>query len=421
MTEAPGNTENAGTTPEEVGDFPFPRDGRCPFNPPPEILDRAATKPVSRARIWNGSTPWLVTGNKELHDLAIDPRVSVNEHLEGYPHWNEGMAATLEHRPRTIVTLDGAEHSKMRRLATKAFSVKRVNALRPAIQKVVDEQIDVLLAGPKPGDIVKTLALPVPSRMIAGLLGVPYEDHEFFEAAASAGADTNSTPEEKQTHIMSLLSYMRTKLEEKLAGEPNTDSERGVLADYAEYVRAGDIGLDEATLMCISLLIAGHETSANMIGLGTLAALRHPDQLAVLRDSDDPKVIANAVEELLRYLSIIHQGQRRIAVEDIEIGGETIKAGEGILLDYSGGNWDSRTFEEPERMDLSRDAGQHMAFGFGPHGCVGQQLARAELQIVFSTLFKRIPNLELAIDFDDVRFMHDRLAYGVYELPVTWK
>jgi cytochrome P450 len=404
----------------DIPDYPFSRNMKCPFNPPPEVVDRAAHSPVERVRIWNGSAPWHVTGNAELRQLATDSRVSVNEHLEGYPHWDEGMAGSVEHRPRTIVTLDGEEHATMRRLATRSFSFKKVNALRPTIQQVVDEQIDRMLAGPKPVDLVQALALPVPSRMIAGLLGVPYEDHEFFEAAANKGADSTSTPEEKMENVITLITYMSKMLEEKLAGPPDDDPDRGVLADYAEYVRAGDIALDQASLMLIVLLVAGHETSANMIGLGVLAAMQNPDQLAILRDTDDPQVIANAVEELLRYLSIVHRSQRRIATDDIEVGGVTIKAGEGILLDVSGANWDARVFEEPERLDLGRDASQHLAFGYGPHGCVGQQLARAELQIVFGTLFKRIPDLKLAIPFEGAPFTPERLAYGVSSLPVTW-
>lgn len=417
MTET--TTTSAAERPD-IRPYPFARESRCPFNPPQEVIDRAAGRPVERVRIWDGSSPWHVTGNEELRQLATDPRVSVNEHLEGYPHWTPAMAETRAHRPRTIVSLDGDEHTRMRRLATRAFSFKRVNALRPAIQEVVDEQIDVMLAGPKPADLVRLLALPVPSRMITGLLGVPYEDHEFFEEAASGGSDTSNTAEEKTRYNRMLLDYMRIKLEEKLAGPPNADPDRGVIADYAEYLRSGDITIDEASLMCISLLIAGHETSANMIGLGTLAVLEHPDQLATLRDSNDPQVIANAVEELLRYLSIVHRSQRRIAIADIEVGGQTIRAGEGILLDFSGGNWDARAFDEPENLDLTRDSSLHLAFGFGPHGCVGQQLARAELQIVFNTLFKRVPTLALAVPLDEVPFMSDRLAYGVYSLPVTW-
>ena len=177
----------------------------------------------------------------------------------------------------------------------------------------------------------------------------------------------------------------------------------------------------EAAQLGTGLLIAGHETTANMIGLGVVALLEHPDQLAVIRDADDPGVVANAVEELLRYLSIIQNGQRRVAAEDIEIAGETIRAGEGIIIDLAPANWDAKVFEEPDRLYLHRArANQNVAFGYGRHQCVGQQLARAELQIVFTTLFRRVPTLRLAIAIEDVPFKHDRLAYGVYALPVTW-
>jgi len=171
------------------------------------------------------------------------------------------------------------------------------------------------------------------------------------------------------------------------------------------------------------MLIAGHETTANMIGLGIAALLRDPDTVAektaVFRGDDDA-AIANAVEELLRYLSIIQNGQRRVALDDIEIAGETIRAGEGIIIDLAPANWDDSVFPGPDTLDLARPARQHMAFGFGPHQCVGQQLARAEMVIAFRTLFRRIPTLRLAVGIDEIPFKNDRLAYGVYELPVTW-
>lgn len=158
-----------------------------------------------------------------------------------------------------------------------------------------------------------------------------------------------------------------------------------------------------------------------MIGIGILALLENPEQADLLRNTDDPKVIANAVEELMRYLSIIQNGQRRIALDDIEIAGETIKAGEGIILDLAPENWDPAMFPQPDKLDLAREnAGQQLGFGYGRHQCVGQQLARAEMQIVFHTLLRRIPTLKLAIPFDEVPFKHDRLAYGVYSLPCTW-
>lgn len=158
-----------------------------------------------------------------------------------------------------------------------------------------------------------------------------------------------------------------------------------------------------------------------MIGIGVLALLQNPEQAALLRDTDDPKLVANAVEELMRYLSIIQNGQRRIAIEDIEISGEVIKAGDGIIIDLAPANWDAKAFPEPDKLDLRRDnANQEVGFGFGRHQCVGQQLARAEMQIVFHTLVRRIPTMKLAIPFEDVPFKHDRLAFGVYSLPVTW-
>ena len=192
------------------------------------------------------------------------------------------------------------------------------------------------------------------------------------------------------------------------------------MSDLAERVNAGEISVKEAAQLGTGLLIAGHETTANMIGIGVLALLENPEQAALLRDSDDPKFIANAVEELMRYLSIIQNGQRRVAIEDIEIGGETIRAGEGIIIDLAPANWDAAAYPEPDKLDLTRDAGQQLGFGYGRHQCVGQQLARAELQIVFHTLLRRIPTMRLAMPLDEVPFKHDRLAYGVYELPVTW-
>lgn len=158
-----------------------------------------------------------------------------------------------------------------------------------------------------------------------------------------------------------------------------------------------------------------------MIALGTLALLENPDQLAVLRESDDPKVVASAVEELLRYLNITHNGRRRVATEDIEIAGQVIRAGEGVIMPGDIANRDPDAFpDEPDRLDIHRNARHHVAFGFGVHQCLGQPLARMELHVVYSTLYRRIPALRLATDIDKIPFKHDASVYGVYELPVTW-
>ncbi|HKV21301.1 MAG TPA: cytochrome P450 [Mycobacterium sp.] len=408
-------TENASGVSADIPSYPMDRDARCPFAPPPQMLTMNEAKPLSRVRIWNGSTPWLVTGHAVARELFADPRVSVDDRLDGFPHWNEHMLATVHKRPRSVFTSDAEEHTRFRRMLSKPFTFRRVEALRPVIQDVTNECIDGILGGAQPADLVAKLALPVPTRVISDMLGVPYEDHEFFQEHANAGLARYAAADAMQKGAFSLHQYLINLVEEKQAN-PSEDA----VSDLAERVTAGEINVKEAAQLGTGLLIAGHETTANMIGIGILALLENPEQAALLRDSDDPKFIANAVEELMRYLSIIQTGQRRIALEDIEIGGERIRAGEGIILDLAPANWDSAAYPEPDKLDLGRDVGQQLGFGYGRHQCVGQQLARAEMQIVFPTLLKRIPTMELAIPFDDVPFKHDRLAYGVYELPVTW-
>jgi cytochrome P450 len=399
----------------DVPEYPMERDARCPFAPPPQMLTMNEAKPLSRVRIWNGSTPWLITGHEVARALFADSRVSVDDRRDGFPHWNEHMLATVNKRPRSVFTSDAEEHTRFRRMLSKPFTFKRVEGLRPAIQEVTDECIDTILAGPQPADMVAKLALPVPTRVISEMLGVPYEDHEFFQHHANVGLARYATAEAGQKGAMSLHGYLIDLVKKKME-VPSEDA----VSDLAERVNAGEISVKEAAQLGTGLLIAGHETTANMIGIGILALLENPEQAALLRDSDDPKFIANAVEELMRYLSIIQTGQRRVAIEDIEIGGETIRAGEGIIIDLAPANWDADAYPEPDKLDLGRDTGQQLGFGYGRHQCVGQQLARAEMQIVFPTLLKRIPTMKLAIPFEEVPFKHDRLAYGVYELPVTW-
>lgn len=404
----------------DVPEYPMGRAKGCPFAPPPGVMVLGAARSLSRVRIWDGSTPWLITGYEEARALFSDSRVSVDDRCPGFPHWNEGMLSTVHKRPRSVFTSDAEEHTRFRRMLSRPFTFKRVEGLRPVIQHITDEHIDAMLAGPQPVDIVTGLALPVPSLVISQLLGVPYEDAEFFQHHANIGLARYASGEDTAKGAAGLSKYLADLIEAKMATRMQNPAEDAV-SDLAERVKVGEISVREAAQLGTGLLIAGHETTANMIGLGVLALLQYPEQSAVLRDTDNPKVIANAVEELLRYLSIIQNGQRRVAVEDIEIAGDVIHAGEGIIIDLAPANWDAKAFAEPERLYLHRsDAGQHVAFGYGRHQCVGQQLARAELQIVYHTLLRRIPTLALAVPIDDIPFKHDRLAYGVYELSVTW-
>jgi cytochrome P450 len=263
---------------------------------------------------------------------------------------------------------------------------------------------------------VEAFALPVPSLVICQLLGVPYADHDFFQDNSKVLINRDASAEERFAASGRLFEYLDNLIGEKIAN-PADD----LLSGLVERIANGELTRNDAAQMGVLMLIAGHETTANMIALGTLALLEHPDQLELLRTSSgDPGVVASAVEELLRYLHITHNGRRRVALEDIEIAGETIRAGEGIILANDIANRDPAVFEDPDRLDLTRDARRHVAFGFGVHQCLGQPLARMELQVVYSTLYQRIPTLKLATTLDQIPFKHDGSVYGVYELPVTW-
>ncbi|MCV7172481.1 cytochrome P450 [Mycobacterium manitobense] len=400
---------------DTVPDFPMTRAPGCPFAPPPEALQANATRQLSRVRIWDGSTPWLITGYEAIRSLFADARASVDDRKPGYPHWNEGMLATVDRRPRSVFTSDAEEHTRYRRMLSRPFTFKRVEALRPAVQKITDDHIDAILAGPQPADIVDKLTLPVPSLVISEMLGVPYEDAEFFQEQANRGMSRYASAEDSAKGAGALFKYLMNLITTKM-----TDPAEDLVSDLAERVKAEEISVKEAAQLATGVLIAGHETTAGQLSVSVVALLENPEQQALLRDTDDPKVVAAAVEELMRYCSIIQTGQRRIAVEDIEVDGETIRAGEGIILDVAPANWDTRQFPDPDRLDLLRQNGPHVGFGYGRHQCVGQQLARMELQIVLPSLLRRIPTMRLAVPLDELPFKDDALAYGLYELPVTW-
>ncbi|MCF4119913.1 cytochrome P450 [Antribacter sp. KLBMP9083] len=407
-------TDAAHPMPHITG-YPAARDARCPFNPPAEVRTKTSERPVTKVQIWDGSTPWLVTRYADQHALLTDPRLSIDETLPGFPHMTRGRSETAKHTPPLITNTDAPEHTRLRRMVNMPFSVKRVEALRRSIQKIVDDLIDTMLAGNGPVDLVKALGLPVPTLVISELLGVPYDDHEFFQRNSNVTVSHTATEEEVAAASGALAGYLGELIDRKMA-EPEDD----VLSELAAKVTAGEMARMEAVIMGVAILIAGHETSANMISLGTLVLLQNPDQLDALRGAESPKAVAAAVEELLRYLTIVHTGVRRIALEDIAIGGEVIKAGDGVILDLSAANWDPEEFAEPDRLDLTRSARHHHAFGYGAHQCLGQTLARVELQVVYSTLYRRIPTLRLAVPPDEIEFAFEGVAYGLRSLPVTW-
>ncbi|GHF36895.1 cytochrome P450 [Amycolatopsis bartoniae] len=370
---------------------------------------------MSRVKLWDGSTPWLVTRYDDVRTVLAGPRVSADNERPGYPSINAAVTASRR-RAKSFINLDDPQHAAQRRLLTQDFMVKKMEALRPWLQRIVDELIDGMLAGPKPADLVEALALPLPSLVICKLLGVPYADHDFFQRVSKKLIAHDTTEEDSLAAVDELLGYLRDLVDRKNE-EPGDD----LLSRLAvEQLRTGAMTRDQIASMGRLLLSAGHETTANMIALGTVALLENPAQLAQVRESDDPKLIANAVEELLRYLTITHSGRRRVALEDIEIGGEVIREGEGIIAANDIANRDGAAFPRPDALDVRRKARHHLAFGYGVHQCLGQPLARVELQVVYGTLYRRVPTLALAVPVEDLRFKRDMAVYGVHELPVTW-
>ena len=409
MTQAP---EHAADEHAELPEYPMTRSGECPFDPPPDLYGLQRNGPLARVSLWDGSTPWLATRYEDQRSLLSDPRVSADVTRPGYP---SPAKVPEEGSSVGFILMDDPEHARLRRMVTAPFTVKRVAAMRPAVQRIVDRLIDEMLQSPGPVDLVEAFALPVPSLVICELLGVPYSEHEFFQNESKTVIKRDATTEERSEALRKLGGYLHGLVEDKIAS-PQDD----LLSQLAERVRAEELTRQEAAQIGVLLLIAGHETTANMIALGTLALLEHPEQMARLRDEEDPALVSRTVEELLRYLHITHNGRRRVALEDIEIAGEVIRAGEGIILPNDIGNRDPEAFPDPDTLDLDRDARHHVAFGFGVHQCLGQSLARMELSVVYSTLYRRVPTLRLAEDVDKLPFKHDGSVYGVHALPVTW-
>jgi cytochrome P450 len=406
---------SGGTSVVPVSDLPtFPPARRCPFDPPPELGNLREREPVSQARIWDGSAVWLVTGYDDQRAVLADPRFSADAARPGYPHISAG-SAFLRQRSQSFLAQDDPEHGVFRRMLTSEFTIRRIEALRPRIQSIVDELIDDLIEAGPPADLVTRLALPVPSRVICELLGVPYADHGFFQRLSGALVSGAAAPRKAVEAGIELRAYLAGLLDDKVR-EPADDLLSRLAA---ERLPTGELTETQIADLAVLLLVAGHETTANMISLGTLALLEHPAQLALLRKDPEPALVASAVEEMLRYLTVSHRGRRRVAREDVEVGGRLIRAGEGVIATNDSGNRDPSAFPDPDTLDLTRNARHHLAFGFGPHQCLGQGLARVELQVVYGTLYRRLPELRLAVGLDEIAFT-DKLIYGVERLPVEW-
>ncbi|MFI5972272.1 cytochrome P450 [Streptomyces sp. NPDC051452] len=391
----------------------FPQDRTCPYHPPTGYDPLRGSGGLSRVTLFDGSEVWAVTAHTTARSLLADPRLSSDRSRPEFPAITPRFAAVTRRRV-ALLGLDDPEHNRQRRMLIPSFTVKRAAGLRPLIQRTVDELLDAMIEQGPPADLVSAFALPVPSTVICGLLGVPYADHDFFEEQ-SRRLLRGPTGEDTEAARVELERYLGALIDAKAA---QTEPGDGILDDLVhERLRAGTLDRADVVSLALILLVAGHETTANMISLGTFTLLRHPDRLAELRA--DPTLLPGAVEELMRLLSIA-DGLLRVALEDIEVDGTSIRAGEGVLFATSVINRDASVYEDPDALDLRRPARHHVAFGFGIHQCLGQNLARAELEIALGTLFSRLPGLRPAVPVEEIPFKPGDTIQGMLELPVTW-
>lgn len=397
--------------------FPLPRS--FPYGPPAEYAELRSKCPVAPA-VLHGKNSWLIAKYDDVREALQSPSLSADMSHPDYP-LSPGMRASLAARGEgagSFLKLDPPVHDDLRRMVTRDFTVKRVEAMRPRIQELVDGLIDDMLAGPKPADLVEVLATPMPNTVICWLLGVPQSDHEFFQDRSTYFFRRDVADEVRLTKSRELNDYVYDLIDRRIA-DPDTDPDADIISRLVvEQLREGKIDRQTVQGIALLMLVAGHETTGNMAALGTVALLQHPEQFKAL--GDDPSLAPGAVEELMRYLTINNEPNWRVAKEDTVIGGQLIKAGEGVVPLTFSANRDDGHYSDPDTLDIRRRDRDHLGFGYGIHQCLGQPLARVELQVFYATLARRVPTLKLAVPLEDVPFKTNAEIYGVHALPVTW-
>jgi len=383
----------------------------APLDLPVELADLRRDRPLTRMVFPDGHEGWLVTSYTGVRDVLADPRFSRRSELLHRQIARPGKATTPPPAPPGFfIGMDPPDHTRLRRHLTGQFTVRRMNQLQHRIGEIADDCLTAMVEHGPPMDLVEAFALPIPSLIICELLGVPYTERERFQRDTAALFSLESTKEEAAAAFASLTGFILSLVPGK-RDNPTDDMLSGLAANDA-------LTDDEIAGMGMLLLFAGHETTASMLGLGVYALLRHPEQLA--RIQADPGLVDNAVEELLRYLTIVHLGTLRTALQDVEIDGHLIKKDECVSLSLPAANHDPARFTDPERLDVGRSAVGHVGFGHGIHQCLGQQLARIVLRVGYAKLLARLPGLRPAVPLEDVPMRDAMAIYGVHSLPVTW-
>jgi cytochrome P450 len=388
---------------------------RDTFDPTPKLREIRETTGVRTVVNAFGMTVYLVTRHDDIKEVLSDHERFSNARPPGFvvpgaPTVSEEELASA--RAGNLLGLDPPEHQRLRRMLTPEFTIRRMKRLEPRIAEIVDQQLDAMESAGPPADLVSSFALTIPSLVICELLGVPYDDRDDFQRRSAGQLDLSIPIPERLDLQRQGRAYMQS-LVERSRRHPGDDILGMLVREHG-----AELTDDELIGIASLLLLAGHETTSNMLGLGTLALLRHPDQMAAVRD--EPDAVGRAVEELLRWLSIVHSAIPRITTTEVEIAGVPIPAGQLVFVSLPSGNRDPGFTDSPEVLDIRRGAPGHLAFGHGVHHCLGAPLARMEMRIAFPALLQRFPTLALAEDFADVQFRSFHFIYGLKSLAVGW-
>jgi cytochrome P450 len=395
---------------------------RFKANPSPFYARLRNEAPVWRTTLRDRRTAWLVTRYEDVagvlkdRTFAKDPLNAMDPEQRAKTPWVPGFLKPLE---RNMLDLDDPDHVRLRALVSKAFTPRLVEQLRGRIEALCEELLDAMeRKGGRQGgaELVADYALPLPATVIAELLGVPAQDHNKFHRWSSRVLSVSSSRDMMRAlpAALAFVRYLR-KMFERRRIDPKDD----LMTALVQAEEAGDkLSEDELLAMGFLLLVAGHETTVNLIASGTLALLENPDQMEKLKE--DPSLIGPAVEELLRYTSPVDMATERYAREDVEVAGTTIPRGELVLAVLGSANRDERHFENPDALDLARDPNRHLAFGRGGvHHCLGAPLARIEGQIAVGAFLRRFPEASLAVRPDSLRWRRGLFLRGLKRLPLV--
>jgi cytochrome P450 len=388
---------------------------RNAFDPTDELCQMRESAGVHKFTNPFGMTAYLITRHQDIKDVLADHERFSNSRPPGFAAPMAAAMTTEEQdrfRAGNLLGLDPPEHQRLRRMLTPEFTVRRMTQLQPRIVEIVEQHLDAMESAGPPAELVSAFALPIPSLVICELLGVPYRDRSGFQQRTARQLDFAIPVADRLALQREGREYM-SSLVRRARRAPGEDMLGMLVRDHGT-----ELSDDELIGIAGLLLLAGHETTANMLALGSLALLTHPDQLTAVRD--DPDLVPAAVEELLRYLSIVQTAIPRFTTTDVEIAGTPIPAGMLVILSLPSGNRDPDFIDGPDTLDVSRGTPGHLAFGHGVHHCLGAPLARMEMRIAFPALLRRFPRLALAEPFGDVAFREFHFIYGVRSLAVTW-